>query len=157
MDKIKKEHIVRFWSRVKKTQGCWTWTGGKHRQGYGFFYFDSGSELAHRVSYLIEFKKFPKNKFVCHHCDNPSCVRPSHLFLGTQKDNIRDMVRKGRAADMVGEKNSNSILTYKKVIELKNLLKSKKFTYKELAKKFGISYGEVNNIVSGYCWKNVKQ
>lgn len=154
MEKINQEVIERFWSKVRKTRSCWIWIGGKHRQGYGVISVFGKDKLAHRISYLLHFKKLPKNKMVCHHCDNTFCVRPDHLFLGTQIDNMRDMKRKGRNANVSGERNPNRILNLKDVSKIRMLLK-KKIPYIVLAKKFGVSYGTINNIVSGNAWKNL--
>ncbi len=85
----------RFWSKVDKTDNCWNWTAAKHQFGYGLFNIGGKILLAHRVVYALAVG--PLGNFcVCHHCDNPGCVRPVHLFLGTQKDNVRDMMEKGR-------------------------------------------------------------
>lgn len=85
-----------FWSKVNKTETCWIWTGGKKGNGYGAFYVKRKSVLAHR--YVLELMgiNVPKNMVVCHTCDNPSCVRPDHLFIGTLRDNSNDMVKKNR-------------------------------------------------------------
>src|SRR3990167_6332282 len=88
----------RFWRMVYRTDWCWLWLGAKLKKGYGVFRetCPRRSVLAHRVAYELANGPIPGGKFVCHHCDNPSCVRPSHLFLGTQKDNMADCSRKGR-------------------------------------------------------------
>ena len=87
----------RFWKRVQKTETCWLWTGAKNKKGYGTFYISKYEPIgAHRFSYLLAEGKSPEELFVCHKCDNPSCVRPDHLFLGTNTDNMRDAKKKGR-------------------------------------------------------------
>jgi hypothetical protein len=89
----------RFWAKVRKSEGCWEWVGSKIPKGYGnigISYRPPKSALAHRVSWEIHFGPIPGGMFVCHHCDNPGCVRPDHLFLGTNLDNIRDSESKGR-------------------------------------------------------------
>jgi hypothetical protein len=91
---------VRFWAKVQKSAGCWTWTANHLPKGYGVIGVgaaDQGLKLAHRVSWEIHFGPIPAGLFVCHRCDNPPCVRPDHLFLGTVQDNVDDMVAKGRA------------------------------------------------------------
>ena len=89
--------IQKFWRRVAKGDGCWLWTGGKNNLGYGRFYVRQVLWRAHRVAWILERGEIPVGLWVLHHCDNPSCVRPDHLFLGTPKDNTADMYAKGRA------------------------------------------------------------
>jgi HNH endonuclease len=85
-----------FWSKVAKTDHCWTWEGSRHPQGYGTLSVGRKTVRAHRFSYELANGPFDASLDVCHHCDNPSCVRPDHLFLGTARDNMRDASRKGR-------------------------------------------------------------
>ena len=91
----------RFWSFVDKREACWIWTGGTTRGGYGYFRLSHSrkSMRAHRFAYYDFHGPFDPSMFVLHHCDNPRCVRPDHLFLGDQKANIADMVAKGRHAE----------------------------------------------------------
>lgn len=89
----------RFWKKVRKSKGCWTWTGSKSRHGYGQLRTGRGKgrlELAPRISWRLANGPIPDGLCVLHKCDNPPCVRPSHLKLGTMADNSADMVRKGR-------------------------------------------------------------
>lgn len=89
--------LRRFWSKVTKGDGCWEWHGARFKQGYGILTIGGKSLLAHRVSVeLSTGKPIPEGMLVCHHCDNPPCVRPDHLFVGTDGDNVRDCVQKGR-------------------------------------------------------------
>lgn len=85
----------RFWSKVNKTDGCWVWTGATAR-GYGIILHDGHMWRAPRLSYLWAYGDLPDGLLVCHACDNPACVRPDHLFLGTQQDNVDDKMAKGR-------------------------------------------------------------
>ena len=104
-----KDPVTRFWSYVNRTPGCWEWTGalskrkrGDRRQrgaGYGHFMVTWKTiTMAHRYSWELAHGPIPPGLFVCHRCDNPKCVRPDHLFLGTALDNTRDMIAKGRHA-----------------------------------------------------------
>lgn len=86
----------RFWNKVQKTDGCWWWIGARTSKGYGNFWCPSRT-LAHRMSFQFSFGPIPHGLQVCHRCDEPSCCRPDHLFLGTNTDNKLDSVRKGRA------------------------------------------------------------
>ena len=88
----------RFWSKVKKTPGCWSWLGSKDSNGYGRIMIRErgGSKLAHRIAYEIVNGEIPSQMHACHKCDNPSCVNPDHIFIGTAKDNLQDMSKKGR-------------------------------------------------------------
>lgn len=85
-----------FWSRVNKSIKCWEWIGHRDSKGYGKFHFKNKPESAHRVSFLIHNGIIPKGLYVLHKCDNRACVKPDHLYLGTQTDNMRDMYAKGR-------------------------------------------------------------
>ena len=88
----------RFWSKVNFSGSCWLWTGHRGPTGHGRFRVEPHTESAHRIAFqLSSEERIPPGMAVCHRCDNPPCVRPSHLFLGTPSDNIREMHRKGRA------------------------------------------------------------
>lgn len=87
-----------FWSLVDKTGDCWTWLGAKTDRGYGVIAVGRKQHRAHRLAWELTNGAIPDGMFVCHHCDNPSCVRPDHLFIGAPLDNTLDMVAKGRHA-----------------------------------------------------------
>lgn len=92
----------RFWAKVKKSDTCWEWLGAKDELKYGMFRpigVLSSSVRAHRVAFVLTYGMFDVSLKVCHKCDNPSCVRPDHLFLGTHRDNARDRDSKGRWID----------------------------------------------------------
>jgi hypothetical protein len=97
---VLKALLDRFWSKVQKTETCWLWTASKRHKGYGAFCYErNGIKVqgrAHRFSWELHFGEIPEGLFVLHRCDNPACVRPDHLFLGTNQDNVDDMMAKGR-------------------------------------------------------------
>lgn len=86
----------KFWSKVNKTETCWLWAGPFAGKGYGQLNADGKRWRASRLAYTLECGPIPDGMFVCHHCDTPACVRPDHLFLGTNSDNARDAAAKGR-------------------------------------------------------------
>lgn len=90
--------LTRFWAKVNKTETCWLWVGARSQNGYGAFKLHGVQWTASRLSYVWNIGPIPDRLQVCHHCDVPLCVRPSHLFLGTAKDNRVDCHRKGRQA-----------------------------------------------------------
>ena len=100
--------VVRFWEKVEITETCWNWTRAKRSRGYGAFGVRRLNRVfdAHRLSWEFSYGPIPPGLFVCHHCDNPACVRPDHLFIGTHQDNMDDMKSKGRQGERRGGKPS---------------------------------------------------
>jgi HNH endonuclease len=88
----------RFWNKVQKgnTSVCWLWIAGRSGHRYGKLRWDNRIVAAHRVSYLIHYGPIPSGKYICHHCDNPICVNPYHLYLGSALENNRDTLRRQR-------------------------------------------------------------
>lgn len=151
--------LDRFWKYTEKTDLCWNWTGRKYRNGYGRIY--SGVELGakdllvHRVSYQLFKGEIPEGMVVCHKCDNRQCVNPEHLFLGTQKDNMQDMIQKGRRnlTSSPGEKNGSAKLTWEKVREIREKYKPTIYTARMLSEEYGVSIALIEKIVGGRLWK----
>ena len=144
----------RFWEKVQKADGCWLWTGTKGPAGYGQFAATHNKTLvASRVSYYLHYRKDPRHLQVCHSCDNPTCVNPDHLWLGTAKDNKADSIRKGRAN--VGIRNARALAKLK-VEEVREIRSSYTGRYGEavsLARKYGISADIIRNIVNDEIWR----
>jgi len=149
----------RFWPKVKKTKGCWLWEGTKNNMGYGMFMRVSPKkELAHRVSWALAYGSIPPGKNILHKCDNPACVRPDHLFIGTKKDNTQDMVKKGRNKYVAhpGEKNGNAKLTKRKVLEIRGAYETGKISQTALAELYGVSQALIGFVITRRAWKHVK-
>jgi hypothetical protein len=162
----------RFWSKVDKSGGidaCWIWTAFINKAGYGRFGVGgrSGKPLnAHRVAWELTNGAIPDGLWVLHNCpggDNPACVNPSHMFLGTHQDNTNDKVKKGRQSK--GEKHGlrthhsgNRLLklTVDQVIYIRERYALGGISERQLAKQFGISGAYVHSIVRRECWKHIK-
>lgn len=141
----------RFWEKVRKTASCWLWTRGVDGKGYGAFRNAEGvQQLAHRVAWRLSGRSDPKGPLL-HRCDNHRCVRPDHLFIGTQADNMADKVQKQRQAR--GENHGSARLTQHKVDEIRRRYASGE-PQAALAMGFGVSQVNISNIVRGKTWKS---
>jgi hypothetical protein len=148
------DFIQRFWKNVKKTPGCWEWQGGKDYCGYGVLNNHQKKVKAHRAAWMIDRGKVIQSGFcVLHTCDNPGCVNPDHLFLGTPGDNARDRKAKGRKGDITGEKNGRAKLTPNQVNLIRALFESGKFTKVHLGKLFCVTDVQIGQIVRYKNWK----
>lgn len=143
----------RFWAFVKKSTGCWIWTGSKSKNGYGHFLVKRRLEKAHRVSWEIHNGPIPSGLWVLHKCDVKDCVNPSHLFIGNRLDNVRDMIKKGR--DARGERASTAKLTEEQVKEILSIGHSAPFTH--TGKQFGVTGCHISWIVRGKGWKHISR
>ena len=143
---------VRLFKGITKTNTCWLWNGYKHRSGYGNIKVDGKVIKTHRLSWTIHNGEIPKGMCVLHKCDVRSCVNPKHLFLGTQRDNLDDMVKKGRSNH--GEKHPLALLTKKDVLRIRMLFKKEK-SISELAEKFNVGYHVIWFIVRNKSWKQI--
>lgn len=129
----------KFSRHVEKTNSCWTWKGYQLPRGYGMLNHEGKHILAHRASYELYNGPIMNNLWVLHRCDNPSCVNPDHLFLGTPFDNTRDAINKGRI--------KGRSLTNEEVVIMKSLFVTEGYSQAELARMFGASSSAVNDIV----------
>lgn len=148
----------RFWSKVRRGDDCWDWTAARDPLGYGFFRMEPGKPMwrAHRAAWALVNGPIPDGMIVCHRCDNPPCVRPEHLFLGTDQDNTDDRVAKGRSSRMVshyGETSPLAVLTAAQVDEIRTRYAAGGVFQRELAAEYGVSQTQIGRIVRLVRWK----
>lgn len=154
--------IVRFWSKVDRSgDGCWEWTARSRMiGGYGAFALSKAGHTwrvgAHRYAYEITYGPIPAGLNICHHCDNPPCCNPSHLFAGTSLDNTRDMFAKGRnrrgtPIPRSGESHPRAKLTWENVREIRKALPHTGTT--ALGRQYGVSPMTIHAIKTGRTWK----
>ena len=161
MPKGKKQPVEeRFWEKVDKCEnGCWEWRVYTS-DGYGRIDNDGKNMLSHRLSYEIHHPLTQPIQdiklFVMHSCDNPKCVNPAHLSLGTHQDNMADMKNKGRwnggGAGTPGEKNPSAKLTEQQVIEIRTRYANGGITHTQIAKEYGVSRQTISYIISRHTW-----
>ena len=155
----------RFWEKVDKNapNGCWIWTGGLtrydlsriHQLRYGLFFLNERDRLvvrAHRWSWEHTHGPIPENMFVLHTCDNPPCVRPDHLFLGTPLDNMRDMIAKGRQQHPAGEHHQRAKVTWEQVHEMRRRRAGGELVG-SLAREYGLEESTASRLLRGLTWK----
>lgn len=147
--------LERFWTKVlvNDIDACWIWQASCTIDGYGTFWFNPKTIRAHRFSWILVNGDIPDDMSVLHTCDNPPCVNPNHLFLGTNQDNINDKIAKSR--HRIGENNSNAVLTDDKVRQIKQLYKTGKYSQRALADLFGVSVTQVCHIMQRKKWKHI--
>lgn len=173
------QHITRFWYYVDRSdEGCWEWTGSRlkrrNTRTYGVVSFNGKSYSVHRIAWLLCNGEVPDGMYVCHRCDNPGCVRPDHLFIGTPKDNHDDMKQKGRAPrgemsgrvkhpdrwdrGLKGEAHPNAKLTEKDVHHIRRRFQQitpYRSNSGEIAKDYGVSSSIIRNIGLLKTWTHV--
>lgn len=149
----------RFWSKVDKSGECWVWMAGKAPYGYGDCCIGNGRHmLAHRFAYEDAYGPIPDGMYVCHHCDNPPCCNPDHLFLGTAADNSRDMFAKGRNKpcrdQSRGERTASARLNA-------DIVRSIRADYAngiigtDLAIRYNVHFSTIYRIIQRETWKHI--
>ena len=148
----------RFWEKVDKSGNCWEWTGAKSDRGYGLFR-NGDMERAHRYSYELTYGAIPAGLNVLHHCDNPGCVRPSHLFAGTHQDNADDRERKNRGNKnyekyLKGEDVHTVKLTEADVKEIRRKV-AKWGDQTAIANEYNVTQVTISRIILRKSWKHI--
>jgi DNA-binding CsgD family transcriptional regulator len=144
---------IRFWVNVAKHGECWEWTGYKNAKGYGVVGTGGHkTERCHRVAWRLAYGQIPQGLYVCHRCDNPACVRPEHLFLGTQFDNMADCASKGRMRRAKGEENGRAKLTMAQVDQARTWAEQG-VAGNEIARRLSVDGRTVRRILQGEIWK----
>jgi hypothetical protein len=153
--------ITRFWSKANKTDSCWLWIPGPSCDGYGRFNYGRTFELSHRFAWKVTYGPIPEGLCVCHSCDTlyeygdrtyKLCVRPDHLFVGTHRENIMDASAKGRMHP--GERSGSTKITSTDVIDIRKQ-HSTGITPRTLSSQYGISKGQIIQIVNRRYWKHI--
>lgn len=144
-----------FWTYYTVKDGCWNWIGIKDRRGYGRVKIKRKAVLAHRIAWKETFGPIPDGLCVCHKCDNPSCINPSHLFLGTKKDNSTDMVNKQRCNPPYGSRCWRSKLTESQVIEIRRKYNHTLAHQSVLASEYGVRPKAIAKILYRQRWKHI--
>lgn len=150
--------IDRFWSKVNKDteSGCWEWAFAcKDKSGYGQTWWNGSLKRAHRVSWELHNGPISRGLWVLHRCDNPSCVNPDHLFLGTHQDNMDDKNNKGRQVRLSGDRGGFNKLTIEQVLEIRDRYSNGDVSHRELGQEYGVANSQISKIIRGVAWGNV--
>lgn len=146
---------ARFWAKVSQPDaGCWEWQGSRTPLGYGQMLLGARKELAHRIAWQWTYGPIPKGLCVLHACDNPSCVRPGHLLLGTRAANMRDMVAKGRVGKQIGNRHGAKAMAPKMVRHIRARVEAGE-PQAAVARELGLHQTTVNQICSRRRWASV--
>ena len=150
--------IKRFESRLGEllvcVDGCIEWTGSRNLKGYGILKSNNKRFRAHRIAWaLFNNKNITEGLIIMHTCDNPPCVNPDHLKLGTPADNMKDMCKKGRGGVAIGSKNGSAKLKESDVIEIRKKLKNR--TGVDIAREYGVGKKTISDVKTGKTWKYV--
>lgn len=148
---------ARFDKYVKKGRGCWEWVGATNQDGYGIVFYHGRCRKAHRVAMVLHTLgafDIEDAMHVCHSCDNPSCVNPWHLFVGTNADNVADRDNKHRHHDVKGERNPRARLTAADIL-LVRALRRQGYLQKEISDITGVGRYAISDILTGRTWSHI--
>jgi hypothetical protein len=140
--------------RVRDKDSCWEWQAETDKDGYGQFYLDGGCQQSHRVMWRISTSDSPGDDLVLHHCDNPTCVNPNHLYLGDKRDNMKDAIQRGQwePTSGAGEDNNRAKLNESDVAEIKTRLEMG-HSHKSIAEDYPTSASNISSIATGDTWE----
>ena len=143
-----------FWDHVdiKAPGECWPWQRACRGGGYGECWRDYKHIAAHRLAYELTTGPIPDGLCCLHHCDNPPCCNPKHLWLGTMRDNAQDRARKNRSRQVHGSRNHMALLTWEEVRAIRARYTTGNVTQQELAKEYGVSRPSISNVVNRRTW-----
>ena len=146
----------RFWKSVNKNgpNGCWIWDGARTKEDYGTFVVNGRRMVVSRYAYALLVGKIPEGHLVCHHCDNPPCCNPAHLFAGTSQDNVSDCISKGRTNPVKGIESPMAKLSESEVLEIISLKRSG-LTQSDIATRFGLNQSSVSRLFNKKRWKHL--
>ena len=155
------QQVTRFWAYVQRGAACWVWQRSRARSGYGQFSVNrdgvSITWTVHRLAYELTYGAIPQGLFVLHRCDNRACCNPTHLFIGTQADNVRDMVAKKRGAGR-GGRNTNTKLTPADVLTIRaRYTAGRTGNGAALASEFGVSRQLIWQIATKKLWGEMQE
>ncbi len=149
-------HRLLYSSELDEKSGCLLWKKSVSKKGYGKIHLSNPTRFcrAHRISYEVFIGPIPKGMFVCHKCDNPRCINPDHLFLGTPKDNTADMIKKRRTNFLFkrGGKHERAKLTESNVVQIREMALCG-YSQSEIAIKFNVMVGTVSRIIRRKRWQ----
>jgi hypothetical protein len=154
-----RERLLKFIDQRGESE-CWPWIGGMGSWGYGSFWLNGGNVNASRAAYILLVGDVGAGLVVCHRCDNPACCNPSHLFVGTQGDNVRDCQAKGRGdghfKSTAPHPRYVAKITPEQVTEIRRLWESRAESQSSIGRRLGLSSGQVSRIARGQAWSHIK-
>lgn len=150
-----KNFAERFWTLADKSASCWEWKGSRQAYGHGMFTLHKGHTVqAHRVAWMVSHdQRIPEGGHILHKCDNPPCVNPSHLYLGTHADNMKDKADRGRAPSLRGEDSPVAVLTKENVLAAREMYKGKYGDVARISRTLKLPYHAIWSAVKGETWK----